>query len=167
MSEDKAYKLAKETGKAGERGWWCLDPTDTPKAIKEYCEDALVRVITSYGPKMASEATSEHLIHSWRGAQPVGLYFGSLLYTMTKLTKIMNTTIVYMCKTFSSSQLPPSIAQMKHFVWLMDQWRVLAGWRSASTECGEECVVDMTGITMRPELCANNWDIMSTQVSSF
>ena len=72
-----------------------------------------------------------------------------------------------MFKTFSSSQLPPSIALMEIFVWLMDQWRVLARWRSASTEFGEECVVDMTGITMRPELCANNWDMMSTQVRSF
>ena len=66
---------------------------------------------------------------------------------------------------FSSAQLP-SIAPMKHFVWLMDQWRVLAEWRSASMECGEECVM-MVGVTIMPELCADNWDMMSTQVSSF
>ena len=59
-----------------------------------------------------------------------------------------------------------SIVLMKHFVWLMDPWRVLAGWRSASMECGEECAM-MAGITMMPELCADNWDMMSTQVSSF
>ena len=32
-------------------------------------------------------------------------------------------------------------------------------------ECGEQCVVSgITGITMMPELCADNWDTMSTQV---
>ena len=40
---------------------------------------------------------------------------------------------------------------------------MLAGLRSASMECGEQCVV-ITGITMMPELCADNWDMMSTQV---
>ena len=57
---------------------------------------------------------------------------------------------------------------MEHFVWLMDQWRVLAQWRSASMECGEQCVMIITGgiitgITMLPELCADNWGTMSTQ----
>ena len=37
------------------------------------------------------------------------------------------------------SQLP-NLALMEHFVWLMDLWRVLAEWRSASMECGEESV---------------------------
>ena len=31
-------------------------------------------------------------------------------------------------------------------------------------ECGEQCVVTMAGITMMPELCADNWDTMWTQV---
>ena len=44
---------------------------------------------------------------------------------------------------------------MEHFVWLMDLWRVLAEWRSASMECGEECVI-MAGIVMMPESCADN-----------
>ena len=52
---------------------------------------------------------------------------------------------------------------MEQFVWLMDQLRVLAEWRSASMECGEQCVI-MAGITMMPELCADNWGTMSTQV---
>ena len=52
---------------------------------------------------------------------------------------------------------------MEHFVWLMDLWRVLAEWRSASMECGEQCVI-ITGITMMPELCADNWGTVSTQV---
>ena len=45
---------------------------------------------------------------------------------------------------------------------------MLAGWRSASMECGEQCLA-MTGITIMPELCADNWGTMSTQVkvSSF
>ena len=54
---------------------------------------------------------------------------------------------------------------MEHFVWLMDIWKVKAGWRSASMECGELCVmiILITGIVMLPELYADNWD-MSTQV---
>ena len=53
---------------------------------------------------------------------------------------------------------------MEQFVWLMVLWRVLAEWRSASMECGEQCVVPMAGITMMLELCADNWGTMSTQV---
>ena len=30
-------------------------------------------------------------------------------------------------------------------------------------ECGEQCVAE-AGITMMPELCADNWGTMSTQV---
>ena len=52
---------------------------------------------------------------------------------------------------------------MGHFVWLMDQLRVQAGWRSVSMECGEQCVV-ITGITMMPQLCADNWGTVSAQV---
>jgi len=40
---------------------------------------------------------------------------------------------------------------------------VQAEWRSASMECGEQCVM-MAGITMMPELCADNWDTAITQV---
>ena len=71
----------------------------------------------------------------------------------------------YNLNMFSSLQLP-QVALMKHFVWLMDQWRVLGEWRSASMECGEECVM-VAGVTIMPELCADNWDMMLTQVSSF
>ena len=40
-----------------------------------------------------------------------------------------------------------------------------AEWRSASMECGEQCVVGIiTGITMMPELCADNWGTVSTWV---
>ena len=53
---------------------------------------------------------------------------------------------------------------MKHFVWLMEQWRVLAGWRSASMEFGEQCVIIVPGITMMPELCADNWGTVWSQV---
>ena len=52
---------------------------------------------------------------------------------------------------------------MGHFVWLMDLWRVLVQWRSASMECGEQCLVP-DGITLMPELCADNWATVSTQV---
>ena len=30
-------------------------------------------------------------------------------------------------------------------------------------ECGEQCVI-VAGITMMPELCADNWDMMPTHV---
>ena len=33
---------------------------------------------------------------------------------------------------------------------------MLAGWRSASMECGEESVV-VPGIVVLPELCVHNW----------
>ena len=49
---------------------------------------------------------------------------------------------------------------MEQFVWLMDQWRVLAEWRSASMECGEQRVA-VAGL--RPESFADNWATMSTQ----
>ena len=52
---------------------------------------------------------------------------------------------------------------MEQFVWLMDLWRVQAQWRSVSMECGEQCVI-MAGIIMMPELCADNWGTVSTQV---
>ena len=52
---------------------------------------------------------------------------------------------------------------MEQFVWLMDHWRVLAEWRSASMECGEQYVT-LAGITGKPELCADNWGTVSTQV---
>ena len=64
----------------------------------------------------------------------------------------------------SSPQLP-SVALMEQFVWLMDLCRVQAGWRSASMECGEECVViiRMVSIEIIPELCADSWDTMLMQ----
>ena len=40
---------------------------------------------------------------------------------------------------------------------------MLAGWRSASMECGGQCVT-LVGITMMQELCADNWGTASTQV---
>ena len=52
---------------------------------------------------------------------------------------------------------------MEQFVWLMVLWRVQAEWRSASMDCGEQCVIE-AGITMMPESCADNWGTMSTQV---
>ena len=51
---------------------------------------------------------------------------------------------------------------MEQFVWLMVLWQVLAEWRSVSMECGEQCVT-ITGITMMPESCADNWGTVSTQ----
>ena len=53
---------------------------------------------------------------------------------------------------------------MEHFVWLMALWTALAEWRSASMECGEQCVVP-AGITMMPELCADNWGTVQEEVS--
>ena len=39
---------------------------------------------------------------------------------------------------------------------------MLAEWRSASMECGGQCVV-ITGIAILPELCAGNLGTMSMQ----
>ena len=39
---------------------------------------------------------------------------------------------------------------------------MLADWRSASMECGEQCVV-ITIIVIWPESCADNWNTVSTQ----
>ena len=41
-----------------------------------------------------------------------------------------------------------------------------AGWRSASVECGEQCVITLivVGISTMPELCVDNWGTMSTKV---
>ena len=73
-----------------------------------------------------------------------------------------------MCKFTGNSLQLFRVALMEKFVWLMDLLRVLAEWRSASMECGEQCVVMIiTGITMMPELCADNWGTVSTQVSQF
>ena len=62
------------------------------------------------------------------------------------------------------SQLP-NFALMEHFVWLMDQLKVQAGWRSASMKCGEEFVVviGMVSMTIIPELCADSWGTMLMQ----
>ena len=48
---------------------------------------------------------------------------------------------------------------MELCVWLMDLCRLQARCRSASMECGEQCVM-MDGVTMMPGLCADNWDFL-------
>ena len=53
---------------------------------------------------------------------------------------------------------------MGQFVWLMALWTVLAEWRSASMECGEQYVT-IVGITMMPALCADNWGTVQEEVS--
>ena len=49
------------------------------------------------------------------------------------------------------------------FSWLVDSPLMKAGWRSASMECGEQCVT-LAGVAMMPELCADNWGTVSAQV---
>ena len=68
-------------------------------------------------------------------------------------------------KSNTSSPQLPSLALMEQFVWLVDQWRVQAGWRSASMECGEESVqlIGMVSMAIIPELCADSWGTMSMQ----
>ena len=39
-----------------------------------------------------------------------------------------------------------------------------AEWRSASMECGEQCVA-MAGIEMTPKLCADNWGTLTQEVN--
>ena len=38
-----------------------------------------------------------------------------------------------------------------------------AGWRSASLDCGEQCVI-MAGMKMMPQSCADNWATVTTLV---
>ena len=52
---------------------------------------------------------------------------------------------------------------MEQFVCLMDLWRVLVQWRSASMECGEQCVI-VAGIVMMPESCADSWGTVGMEV---
>ena len=131
-----------------------LDLTDTPNYhVLSAVKDTLIRLVTNFGP-------SCHLIL-------FGVGWGGILYMwwLNHQTYQVALLYTYVYKMFSSLQLP-SIALMEHFVWLMDPWRVLAEWKFASMECGEECVV-VTWVAMMPESCADNWDMMSTQVSSF
>ena len=71
---------------------------------------------------------------------------------------------VHVMQLLSSPQLP-NVALMEQFVWLVDQWRVQAEWRSASMECGEEFVylIGMVSMAITPELCADSWDTMLMQ----
>ena len=61
-----------------------------------------------------------------------------------------------------SPQLP-NVALMEHYVWLVDLWTVLAGWRSVSVEGGGQCVI-LDGIIMMLKLCADNLGTVLTQV---
>ena len=45
---------------------------------------------------------------------------------------------------------------MGPFDWLVDGLLMKAEWRSASVECGEQCVT-LAGVAVMPELCADNW----------
>ena len=56
------------------------------------------------------------------------------------------------------------VVPMEPFVWLMDGLLMKAEWRSASMECGEQCVT-LAGMTMMPESCADDWVTVSAQVS--
>ena len=49
------------------------------------------------------------------------------------------------------------------FNWLVDDLLMKAEWRSASMECGGQYVT-LAGMTMMPELCADDWVTVSAQV---
>lgn len=55
------------------------------------------------------------------------------------------------------------VVPMGPFVWLMDGLLMKAEWRYAPMECGGQCVT-LAGMTMMPELCADNWVTASAQV---
>ena len=52
---------------------------------------------------------------------------------------------------------------MGPFDLLVDGLLMKAGLRSASVECGGQCVT-LAGVAMMPELCADNWGTVSAQV---
>ena len=45
---------------------------------------------------------------------------------------------------------------MGPFGWLVDGPLMKAEWRSASMECGGQCVT-LVGVAVMPESCADNW----------
>ena len=45
---------------------------------------------------------------------------------------------------------------MGPFGWLVGGPLMKAEWRSASMECGEQCVT-LVGVAVMPESCADNW----------
>ena len=47
------------------------------------------------------------------------------------------------------------VALMAPFDWLVDDPLMKAEWRSASMECGGQCVI-IAGVPMMPELCADS-----------
>ena len=52
---------------------------------------------------------------------------------------------------------------MSPFDWLVDDPLMKAEWRSASMECGGQCVT-LAGAAVMPESCADNWGTVSAQV---
>ena len=52
---------------------------------------------------------------------------------------------------------------MSPFDWLVDDPLMKEEWRSASMECGGQCVTPV-GVAVMPELCADNWVTASVQV---
>ena len=57
--------------------------------------------------------------------------------------------------TASKNQQLLRVVAMDPFGWLVDSLLMKAEWRSASMECGEQCVT-LVGIVVMPELCADN-----------
>ena len=49
------------------------------------------------------------------------------------------------------------------FAWLEDDPLMKAEWRSASMECGGQCVI-IAGDQVMPELCADSWGYLMMQV---
>ena len=83
--------------------------------------------------------------------------------TWLNMTQIYFLLWINYCQCLIFSPQLPNVALMVHYVYLVDLWRVLVGWRSASMECGEQCVMTC-GITMMPKLCAGSWGTVLTQV---
>ena len=54
---------------------------------------------------------------------------------------------------------------MDPFDWLVDDPLMKAEWRSASMECGGQCVM-ATGIAMIQQLCADNWGSLDQVLTS-
>ena len=67
----------------------------------------------------------------------------------------MNDVVIYLSANFITQQLLKFVA-MGPFGWLVGNPIMKAGWRSASMECGGQCVT-MAGITMMQQLYADNW----------
>ena len=126
---------------------------------------SLVALVLLLVPFLAGKYTC-YIFPQWSYIVLLFYFICSFLTSVLNEDKALSMQSVHCnTKSFFSPQLP-GVALMEQFVWLMDQLRVQAEWRSASMECGEEFVgVICVPVRMAiiPELCVDSWGTMLMQ----